>query len=49
MFTYHNLLNTQINSNQLENMDFMMKFFFGLGVFFKLQDASNLKRVTSFP
>jgi hypothetical protein len=43
----HNLLNTQFNSNQLENMDFMMEIFFGLGVFFKLQDTFNFKRVTN--
>ncbi len=49
MFTYHNLLNTQFNSNQLETMDFVMEFFLGLGFFFKLQDISNLKRVTCFP
>ncbi len=49
MFTYHNLLNTQFNSNQLETMDFVMEFFLGLGFSFKLQDTSNLKRVTCFP
>ncbi len=48
MFTYHSLLNTQFNPNQLENMEFMMEFFLGLGVSFELQDISNLNGVTSF-
>ncbi len=49
MFTYHTLLNTQSNSNQLKNMNFMIEFFLSLKVFFELQHTLNLKQVTSFP